>query len=703
MAEAPLPMTAVWPPEDYMDIDNTNDMKALHYLPLAAFCLMAASCNVGHKQAEPTSGIQLANLDTTALPGTDFYQYACGGWVKQNPIPPEYSQYGSFTILAENNRKQIQGLIEELASTKHEAGSVGQKIGDLYRIAMDSTKLNQDGSRPIIADIIGIGSMEDKHEVYAMLGELQKQGVVAYNVVYVGADEMNSSMNAVQTYQAGLSMGERDYYLENDEATVKIREAFHTHVYKMFCLTGFGEKNSKTASDVVMEVETRLARAYRSRTELRDPHANYNKMTLQELKKEMPTFDWDAYLDALDLKDVREVIVGQPASLRAAAEILDTLPIEKQRFYLQWKLIDAAAPRLSDAFVEQDFDFYSRTMSGTQEMQPRWKRAVSTVSSTLGEAVGQMYTAKYFPAEAKQRMVTLVKNLQESLGQRIRNLQWMGDSTKQKALDKLAAFHVKIGYPDKWKDYSTLEIKDDSYWANMKRANAWSHAEMVDKAGKPVDKDEWLMTPQTVNAYYNPTTNEICFPAGILQYPFFDMEADDAFNYGAIGVVIGHEMTHGFDDQGRQYDRDGNLKDWWTEEDAKRFDERAQRMVTFFDSIEVAPGVHANGKMTLGENIADHGGLQISFQAFRNATAAAPLADKDGFTPEQRFFLAYAGVWANNIRPEEVLNRTKSDVHSLGEWRVNGALRHIGAWHDAFNVKEGDPMFLPAEERVSIW
>ena len=686
-----------------MDIDNTNDMKALHYLPLAAFCLMAASCNVGHKQAEPTSGIQLANLDTTALPGTDFYQYACGGWVKQNPIPAEYSQYGSFTILAENNRKQIQGLIEELASKRHKAGSVEQKIGDLYRIAMDSAKLNKDGVDPIVSEIIGIGTMKDKSAVYAMLGELQKHGIIAYNAVYVGADEMNSSMNAVQTFQAGLSMGERDYYLENDEATVKIREAFRTHVYKMLMLTGFGEKNSKRGSDVVMEVETSLARAYRSRTELRDPHANYNKMTLDELKKEVPNFDWDAYLAALDLKDVREVIVGQPASLRAAADIIDSLPIEKQRIYLQWKLVDAAAPCLSDALVEQNFDFYSRTMSGTQEMQPRWKRAVSTVSSTLGEAVGQMYTAKYFPAEAKQRMVTLVKNLQESLGQRIRNLQWMGDSTKQKALDKLATFHVKIGYPDKWKDYSSLEIKDDSYWANMKRANAWSHAEMVAKAGKPVDKDEWLMTPQTVNAYYNPTTNEICFPAGILQYPFFDMEADDAFNYGAIGVVIGHEMTHGFDDQGRQYDRDGNLKDWWTEEDAKRFDERAQRMVSFFDSIEVAPGVHANGKMTLGENIADHGGLQVSFQAFRKATAAAPLADKDGFTPEQRFFLAYAGVWANNIRPEEVLNRTKTDVHSLGEWRVNGALRHIGAWYDAFDVKEGDPMFLPAEERVSIW
>lgn len=678
-------------------------MKANHLLPIAAFCLMTASCNTGKQQAELTAGIQLANLDTTALPGTDFYQYACGGWMKNNPIPAEYSQYGSFTILAENNRKQIQGLIEELAATQHEAGSVAQKIGDLYKIVMDSVKLNKDGVAPIKAELDQLAALKDKKELYALLGDMQKKGIIAYNVLYVGADEMNSSMNAVQTYQTGLSMGEREYYLENDEATAKIRDAFRTHVQKMYQLAGFDEATAKKGMEVVMDVETRLAKAFRSRTELRDPHANYNKMSMEELKKNYPTFDWDAYLSAMGLKDVKEIIVGQPASLKAAADILDTLPIEQQSLYLQWKLIDSAASLLNDAMAEQNFDFYSRTMSGTQEMQPRWKRAVSTVSSALGEAVGQMYVEKYFPAAAKERMVTLVKNLQGSLGERIQNLAWMGDSTKVKALEKLATFHVKIGYPDTWKDYSTLEIKNDSYWANMERANEWSHAEMIAKAGKPVDKDEWLMTPQTVNAYYNPTTNEICFPAGILQYPFFDMNADDAFNYGAIGVVIGHEMTHGFDDQGRQYDKDGNLKDWWTAEDAKNFDERAQVMVNFFDSIEVAPGVYANGRMTLGENIADHGGLQVSYQAFKKATAANPLPVLDGLTPEQRFFLAYAGVWANDIRPEEVLNRTKSDVHSLGEWRVNGALPQIGAWYEAFNVTEKDPMFLPVEKRVSIW
>ena len=678
-------------------------MNVKNYLSVAALCLMMGACNSGKQTATQTMGIDLANLDTTNLPGTDFYRYACGGWIKNNPLTDEYSQYGSFTALAENNRKQIQGLIEELAGGQHQAGSVAQKVGDLYKIAMDSVKLNQEGVKPIEAELKEIAGLKDKKQLYPLLAEMYKKGIASYLALYVGADEMNSNMNAVQIGQYGLSMGDRDYYLLTDEPTTKIREAFKAHVEKMYQLAGFDAATAKKGMEVVMDVETRLAKAFRSRVELRDPHANYNKMSMEDIKKNYPTFDWDSYLNGLDLKDVKEIIVGQPASLEASVKILDTLPLADQALYLQWKLIDAAASFLSDDLREQNFDFYSRTMSGAQEMQPRWKTAVGIVSSTLGEAVGQMYVEKYFPAAAKERMIALVKNLQDALGERIKALEWMGDSTKTKALEKLATFHVKIGYPDKWKDYTSLEIKDDSYWANIERASRWGHAEMVAKAGKPVDKDEWLMTPQTVNAYYNPTTNEICFPAAILQPPFFDMNADDAFNYGAIGVVIGHEMTHGFDDQGRQYDKDGNLKDWWTEEDAKKFDERAQVMVAFFDSIEVAPGVHANGKMTLGENIADHGGLQVAFQAFKKATAQAPLEVKDGFTPEQRFFLAYAGVWANNIRPEAVLQMTKIDVHSLGEWRVNGALPHIGAWYDAFGITDKDPMYVPVEKRVSIW
>lgn len=677
-------------------------MKAMHYLPVAAFCLMTAACNTG-KQTELTSGIQLANLDTTALPGTDFYQYACGGWMKNHPLTDEYSQYGSFTILSENNNKQIQELIQGLAADTHQAGTVAQKVGDLYKIVMDSVKLNQDGVEPIRAELAEIAALKDKKDVYALLSSLYKRGIGSYFALYVAADEKNSSMNAVQIGQSGLSMGERDYYLADDEASKKIREAFKVHVRKMFQLAGFDEAVAKKGMQTVMDVETRLAKAFRSRVELRNPQANYHKMSMDEVRKQYASFDWDAYLNGLGLKDVQEIIIGQPASLEASVKELDTLPLDHQILYLQWKLIDAAAGCLNDAMVEQNFDFYSRTMSGAKEMRPRWKRAVSFVSSALGEAVGQMYVEKYFPAAAKERMVTLVKNLQESLGERIQNLTWMSDSTKVKALEKLATFHVKIGYPDTWKDYSALEIKNDSYWANAERANEWAVNEMIAKAGKPVDKEEWLMTPQTVNAYYNPTTNEICFPAAILQPPFFDMQADDAFNYGAIGVVIGHEMTHGFDDQGRQYDKDGNLKDWWTAEDAKRFDERAQVMVDFFDKIEVAPGVHANGKMTLGENIADYGGLQVSYQAFKKAMQKNPLPVVDGFTPEQRFFLAYAGVWANNTRPEMVLYLTKMDVHSLGKWRVNGALPQIGPWYDAFQITEKDPMYLPADQRVSIW
>ena len=522
-------------------------------------------------------------------------------------------------------------------------------------------------------------------------------------MLYVGADEMNSSMNIVQTYQGGLGMGQRDYYLENDEQTQKIRDKYQEHVAKMFQLAGYDEATAKKAVTAVMNIETRLAQASRSQVELRDPHANYNKMEIEKLKKDFPTFNWDVYFATSGLKDIKEVNVCQPDAMKEVTAIIDTVPLEDQKLYLKWNLIDAAAGYLSDDFVAQNFEFYGKTMSGKQEMQPRWKRAVSTVDGSLGEVVGQMYVEKYFPAAAKERMVTLVKNLQPSLGERIKELEWMSEPTKEKALDKLAAFHVKIGYPDKWKDYSALEIKDDSYWANIERANLWDFNEMIAKAGKPVDKDEWLMTPQTVNAYYNPTTNEICFPAAILQPPFFDMNADDAANYGAIGVVIGHEMTHGFDDQGRQYDKEGNLKDWWTEEDAKKFDERAQVMVNFFDSIEVAPGVHANGRLTLGENIADHGGLQVSFQAFKKAMKQTPLEVVDGFTPEQRFFLAYANVWAGNIRPEEILRLTKLDPHSLGKWRVDGALPHIGKWYEAFNITEQDSMFVPKDKRVTIW
>ena len=663
---------------------------------------VVAGCD-SKKEAVMTSGIDLTNLDTTAVQGADFYQYACGGWMKKHPLTNEYSRFGSFDMLAENNREQLKGLIVEIAAGQNAQGTIGQKIGDIYKLAMDSVKLNADGVTPIQADLEKIASVKDKSEIVPLMAELAHSGVFPYFSFYVGADIMDSKSNLFQLYQGGISLGEKEYYLDNDDVTVNIRNKYKEHIVKMFQLAGFDEAAAKKKMEAVMDIETRIAKASFSAVEQRNPAANYHKMSLDELKKEIPGIDWDAFLNGIGVKGVTELSVSQVEPIKEVEKIINSLPVENQIAYMQWSLIDRAAGYLSDDLVAQNFDFYGKTLSGKQTNQPRWKRAVSTVNGVLGEAVGQMYVEKYFPAAAKERMVQLVKNLQTALGERIRNLEWMGDSTKIKAIEKLNSFYVKVGYPDKWRDYTGLNIEKDSYWANVKRATEFELDYMLSKAGKPVDRDEWGMTPQTVNAYYNPTTNEICFPAGILQYPFFDMNADDAFNYGAIGVVIGHEMTHGFDDQGRQFDKDGNLKDWWTAEDAKRFEERAQVMVNFFDSIQVLPGLNANGSLTLGENIADHGGLQVSFQAFKNATKDAPLLVKDGFTPEQRFFLSYAGVWAGNIRDEQIRLQTKSDPHSLGRWRVNGALPQIGAWYDAFGIKEGDPMYLAPEKRVSIW
>ena len=663
---------------------------------------VAAGCD-SKKEAVMTSGIDLTNLDTTAVQGADFYQYACGGWMKKHPLTNEYSRFGSFDMLAENNREQLKGLIVEIAAGQNAQGTIGQKIGDIYKLAMDSVKLNADGVTPIQADLEKIASVKDKSEIVPLMAELAHSGVFPYFSFYVGADIMDSKSNLFQLYQGGISLGEKEYYLDNDDVTVNIRNKYKEHIVKMFQLAGFDEAAAKKKMEAVMDIETRIAKASFSAVEQRNPAANYHKMSLDELKKEIPGIDWDAFLNGIGVKGVTELSVSQVDPIKEVEKIINSLPVENQIAYMQWSLIDRAAGYLSDDLVAQNFDFYGKTLSGKQTNQPRWKRAVSTVNGVLGEAVGQMYVEKYFPAAAKERMVQLVKNLQTALGERIRNLEWMGDSTKIKAIEKLNSFYVKVGYPDKWRDYTGLNIEKDSYWANVKRATEFELDYMLSKAGKPVDRDEWGMTPQTVNAYYNPTTNEICFPAGILQYPFFDMNADDAFNYGAIGVVIGHEMTHGFDDQGRQFDKDGNLKDWWTAEDAKRFEERAQVMVNFFDSIQVLPGLNANGSLTLGENIADHGGLQVSFQAFKNATKDAHLLVKDGFTPEQRFFLSYAGVWAGNIRDEQIRLQTKSDPHSLGRWRVNGALPQIGAWYDAFGIKEGDPMYLAPEKRVSIW
>jgi putative endopeptidase len=670
--------------------------------PIIALALMTTACN-SKKDATLSAGIEVANLDTTVSPKVDFYQYACGGWMKNNPLTGEYARFGSFDKLAENNKKQLKGLIEEIAAKPASKGTIEQKIGDLYNLAMDSTKLNADGFKPIQADLKKIGAIKNVSDILKVMPELFLSGLDPYFSVFVAADPMNSSLEMVQTYQSGISLGQRDYYLENDAHTKDIRDKYKINVVKMFELEGFAPAVAQKNMEAVLTIETRLAKAAYDKVKLRDPHANYNKMTVADLQKLVPEIKWNDYFNALGLKNIKDISVSQKESLVEVGKIIATEPIASQIAYLQWKLIDESASYLSDPIYAQNFDFYGKTLSGKKEQSPRWKRAVGAVDDVLGEAVGQMYVKKYFPPEAKERMLKLVHNLQETLGERIKALSWMGDSTKVKAIEKLKSYIIKIGYPDKWRDYSDLNISKDSYYADIQRAQKFEHAYRFAKAGKKVDKSEWQMTPQTVNAYYESTTNEICFPAGILQYPFFDMKADDAFNYGAIGVVIGHEMTHGFDDQGRQYDKDGNLKDWWTAQDGKKFDARSKVMSDYFDSIVVAPGVHGNGKFTLGENIADHGGLQISYQAFKKATAGNPLPKKDGFTPEQRFFLAYANVWAGNVRPEEILKRTKADPHALGKWRVDGALPQIQAWYDAFGIKAGDPMFVPVAKRVSIW
>ena len=672
-------------------------MKKL-LLTLAVITCMTTACTT----KQQTTGIDLSNLDTTAIPQNDFYQFACGGWMANNPLTPEYSRFGSFDKLALNNLEQVNGLIQDIASEKHIQGSIEQKIGDVYNLAMDTARRDREGIEPVRKILDEIEGIEAREELSAALGKAMDYQLWA---MYVDADAMNSSMNILNEYQAGFSLGEKEYYIDNDERTRAIRDAYVAYVEKMFGLFGFDEPAAK--AQTVLRLETRLARAAYSNVELRDPQANYNKMSVKELQDLVPQVDWKTYFAALGV-ELDSLSVGQIPHLQEAGRMLDEEPLEDLKTLFVWQVIEGASSYLTSEIYMTSFDFYGKVLSGREEPSPLWKRAVGIVNGTLGAAVGQMYVKKYFPEENKERMLALVRNLQKALGIRIENLAWMSDETKAKALEKLNAITIKIGYPDTWRDYTALDINaEDTYYANLQRAAKFEQQYSLSFLGKPVDKTKWYMTPQTVNAYYNPSSNEICFPAGILQYPFFDMSADDAFNYGAIGVVIGHEMTHGFDDQGCQFDKDGNMLNWWTAEDKAAFDARTKVMEEAFNRIEVAPGVHANGAFTLGENIADHGGLQVSYLAFCLNEEAKPEADRlrprDGFTPAQRFFLAYANVWAGNIRPEEILQRTKSDPHSLGRWRVNGALPQINAWYEAWDVTPESPMYIAPENRVSIW
>ena len=668
--------------------------------------MLMASASLG-SYAQTGTGIDLANLNQTVRPGDDFYQYACGGWMKNNPLPAAYSRFGSFDQLQEDNNKRINDILSELQRGTYKEGTVERKLSDFYRLAMDSVRRNKEGVAPLMPLI---NEMESAKTVEALQQIIMKYADFGFGVpmrVGFGADEKNASMNILSISQGGLVLGQKEYYLDNDKATADIRNAYKKHIVRMFQLFGFSKKEATKKMNLILDYETELAKVSKSRTELRDPEANYNKMTLRDFQQRYPNIPLVVYQTSQGVKekDLQEMIVGQPAFLDGANKLIANHSAEQLRAYMEWDAILGASGYLSDKVNAANFDFFGKTMRGRQEDYPRWKRATNQVEAVMGEALGKMYCERYFPESSKTRMKTLVRNLQVALAERILAQTWMDTDTKLAALAKLSTFYVKIGYPDKWKDMSGLTIDPEkSYLENVNACRKfWNRDEIERTAGKPVDINQWFMTPQTVNAYYNPTTNEICFPAGILQRPFFDPQADDAFNYGAIGVVIGHEMTHGFDDQGRRFDKNGNMTDWWTEDDGKRFVERTDRYADFFSAIKVLPDLNANGRLTLGENLADHGGLQVAWYGYKNATRNNPLPTVDGLTADQRFFLAYAGVWGQNITEKEIRNRTKSDPHSLGEWRVNGALPHIDMWYEAFGIKEDDKMFIPKSERLELW
>ena len=658
-----------------------------------------ACSDQNQKPAEPA--INVADMDTKADPGQDFDAYANNGWKKLNPLPADRARFGTFDKLAEVAEKQLNELVKETAATKNQPGSIADKTATLFNLGMDTVKIGKQGIttlKPYFEEVEKLATMDD---VEIEIAKFHTYGFSPLFGFYGSTDAKNSSMVIAQLTQAGIGMPDRHYYLNDDERSKDLRAKYLVYVEKMFKLIGDDDATAKKNTETVMSLETRLAKASMTRLEQRDPNKTYNKTTTKGLIELSPSFNWNRYFVSQGVGDPGEINLNQPLFVAEVSKMIKEIPVADWKVYLRWNLINETAAYLSDDFVNTRFDFYGRAMSGTEKMRPRWKRVLGVTSEALSEAIGQLYVAKYFPAEAKERMLKLVANLRTSLGERIKNLDWMGADTKLKALEKLNAINVKIGYPDKWRDYSGLEIANDSYVENVIRSNKFETAFNHAKINKPVDKSQWFMSPQTVNAYYAPDMNEIVFPAAILQPPFFFLKGDDAVNYGAIGVVIGHEMSHGFDDEGRKYDKVGNLTDWWTAEDSKLFDAKTKVLADQFSSFVVIDSIHADGKLSLGENIADLGGLNISYQAFKLANKETEKID--GFTPDQRFYLAYAHVWAQNIRDKEILRRTKEDPHSLGKYRVIGPLRNIPEFYTAFNIKPGQPMFLDEAQRAKIW
>ena len=654
------------------------------------------------QEAPKNKSLDLADLDTTVNPTADFDNYANGGWKKRFPIPDEKSRFGSFDLLADASEAQVKILFKEIVAKKQEKGSLGQKIADFYNSGMDSAKIEANGLAPIQPMFDKISALQTKEDVMKEVADLHTKGIYPLFSFFSSADQKNSTMEIAYVYQGGLGMHDRDYYMKDDQRSKDIQAAYQLHLQKMFVLTGLDQATAKTDADVVYGIEKRLAAVSMTRLEQRDPYKIYHKMNLEGIQKISPDYNWMAYFQGVGLPKPGDFIVGQPDFVAEIAKMVKDIPVDNWKVYLKWNVLNSLATNLPTAFVNQNFDFYGKTLTGSVAQRPRWKRVQGETDNALSEAIGQIYVQKYFPAEAKKRMLELVGNLKVSLGERIQQLKWMSDPTKAKAIEKLNAINVKIGYPDKWRDYSSLEVSTDSYVANVLRAGNFDFNFMVNKINKPVDRKEWGMSPQTVNAYYNPSMNEIVFPAAILQPPFFFIDGDDAVNYGGIGVVIGHEMTHGFDDQGRQYDKVGNLTDWWSAEDSKLFGERTKLLANQFNNFTVLDTIKANGELCLGENIADLGGLNVSYYAFKKVLKSneKPI---DGFTPDQRFFLSYAHIWAQNIRDKEIIRRTKEDVHSLGHLRVVGPLRNLPEFYLAFNVKEGDEMFLKENDRAVIW